>query len=49
MWIKDYLSFGPNHPLWAHFADAIIAKNAYYSPIVKPAAKINTFYKYGNL
>jgi hypothetical protein len=27
MWLKKYLNFGPNRPMWALVADAMIAKN----------------------
>jgi hypothetical protein len=27
MWLKSYLSFGPEHPLWALVADEIFAIN----------------------
>ncbi|KAF9455146.1 hypothetical protein BDZ94DRAFT_1180582, partial [Collybia nuda] len=43
IWIANYLKPGPNRPLWALFADAIIAHHAQTNPVAKPAAKLNIF------
>ncbi|THU82375.1 hypothetical protein K435DRAFT_584528, partial [Dendrothele bispora CBS 962.96] len=44
MWLKAYLSFGPDRPLWAVFADALLAQKVPGSEsAVDPLLRINTF------
>ncbi|THU95796.1 hypothetical protein K435DRAFT_665580, partial [Dendrothele bispora CBS 962.96] len=43
MWLKAYLSFGPNRPLWAVFADALLAQKTPSSENTDPSLRTNTF------
>jgi ribonuclease HI len=43
-WLKTYLSFGPEHPLWCFVADELLAKKAVVSDInVDEAMRLNTY------
>ncbi|KAG6894098.1 hypothetical protein C0992_007522 [Termitomyces sp. T32_za158] len=44
MWLKAYLNLGPERPLWAWVADALLARNVPTSELhVDPRARINIF------
>jgi hypothetical protein len=42
-WLKTYLSFGPDRPLWCFVADELLAKKAVESRYVDEAMRINTY------
>jgi hypothetical protein len=42
-WLKTYLSFGPDRPLWCFVADELLAKKAVGAEYVDEAMRINTY------
>ncbi|KAJ7672362.1 hypothetical protein DFH06DRAFT_979796, partial [Mycena polygramma] len=41
--LQRFLTFGPDRPVWAYFADRIYAKHVPISPVVEQKSRINPF------